>query len=207
MERFFMPRILIKTDGQHDPSCFSFGFRAALELYHQAAISVQESGDIRQINLRSTSHGIALLFLTKKEDWYSLKNMNLRFIHRFAHWKWKFIFHFQFTADDRVSPLLAELAIRITAESSNFLLRPTPLKYETPVTDRDRPVSRMIHWPMANRQGLIVPIIADGIGLYFHPSVSGEDDRRVVSTGSTYGFFFSSSNLILEIDQSDSSTQ
>ena len=43
---------------------------------------------------------------------------------------------------NRVSPLLAKLTIRITAESSNFLLRSTPLKYFTPVADRDRPVSR-----------------------------------------------------------------
>jgi len=72
MEWFFMPRILIKTDGEHNSPCFYFGFRAALELYHQAAVTVQESGDIRQINLRSTSHGIALLLyhisMIRKED-------------------------------------------------------------------------------------------------------------------------------------------
>ena len=72
MERFFMPRILIKTDGEHDSTCLYFGFRTTLELYHQAAVTVQESGDIRQINLRSTSHGIALLLyhisMIGKED-------------------------------------------------------------------------------------------------------------------------------------------
>ena len=97
-------------------------------------------GQIRLIE--STSHGIALSSIAQRKRTVFTKNMNLRFIQSVRSSIMKIYFYYCLAADYRVPPLLAELAIRITAESSNFLLRPTPLKCKTPVTDRDRPVSR-----------------------------------------------------------------
>lgn len=109
-QRYVQPSPLV--DSSHITMCSDYIFTLspmrsrASAYYRNSKIpirSYQATKSLRgQFEYRVTSHGITLSSSIRRKRTVFTKN--------------------------RVSPLLAELSIRITAESSNFLLKPTPLK-------------------------------------------------------------------------------
>ncbi len=60
---------MVKTNREHQAMRQIF-FDSAFQLNHQAAVAIQKTGYIRQINFRWSSHGIVLVDLRSSSKLY-----------------------------------------------------------------------------------------------------------------------------------------